>query len=141
MALAEMACVALLLPGQSKIFLSTLCGHLVASSRCLVWLGGFSWLLQAEVPKKKPKQPVQNGGPLGLSQAVPVQIDTANEGVLAVDVSVCGAKLVRGKDLKVFECEGCRFFKKEPIAEVDHWIQRTEVCRLLQPNEMRTRKK
>ena len=91
--------------------------------------------------KKKPKQPVQNGGPLGLSQAVPVQIDTANEGVLAVDVSVCGAKLVGGKDLKAFECEGCRFFKKEPIAEVDHWIQRTEVCRLLQPNEMRTRKK
>ena len=45
------ACVALLLPGQSKIFLSSLCGHLVASSRCLIWLGGFSWLLQAEVPK------------------------------------------------------------------------------------------
>ena len=73
-----MACVALLLPGQSKIFLSTLCGHLVASSKYLVWLGGFSWLLQAEVPKihesslykmvapgDSPAVPVQNGGPWG----------------------------------------------------------------------------
>ena len=55
----------LLLPGQSKIFLSTLSSHLVAPSRRLVRLGGFPWLLQAEVPKKKPKQPVQNGGPWG----------------------------------------------------------------------------
>ena len=45
------------------------------------------------------------------------------------------------KVFDVFECGGRRFFKKEPIAEVDHWIQRTEVCRLLQPNELRTRKK
>ena len=36
---------------------------------------------------KKTTQPVQNGGPLGLSQGVPVQIDTANEGVLAVDAA------------------------------------------------------
>ena len=69
----------LLLPGKCKIFLSTLSSHLVAPSKRLVRLGGFPWLLQAEVPQKKIKGCDKSHLPATHTQGPPFCTGTASE--------------------------------------------------------------